>query len=108
MFAIEKYGFENFRISERFDTAQTPEELDEKERYWIAHYNATNPLFGYNCESGGNPNKKSIRANARTLVGRPKARKRKTNKANSEYLRNRRHSDETKAKNKCEQARNAR
>lgn len=96
MFAIEKYGFENFHISERFDTAQTQEELDEKERYWIAHYNATNPLFGYNCESGGNPNKKaSEQTRARQSAAQ---RKRFSNKANSEYLRNRRHSDETKAK----------
>ena len=54
--AIRKYGKENFTI-EQIDTAQTQEELNQKEQYWIQYYNSVNE--GYNetdaiSESGGN------------------------------------------------------
>lgn len=32
---------------------------DERERFWIAYYESTNPQYGYNLEFGGNINKKS-------------------------------------------------
>lgn len=54
-YAIHKYGVENFRVEE-IDRAETREELDEKERYWIKHYSSQVPN-GYNLESGGNANK---------------------------------------------------
>ena len=53
--AINKYGKENFTY-EVIDTAETREELDEKEIYWIKHYNSLVPN-GYNLEHGGNKNK---------------------------------------------------
>ena len=43
--AIRKYGKENFQI-EIIDTAQSQNELNEKERYWIQYYNAVKK--GYN------------------------------------------------------------
>ena len=54
--AIRKYGKENF-IIEQIDTAQTQKELNQKEQYWIRHYNSVNE--GYNetdaiSKSGGN------------------------------------------------------
>lgn len=49
--AIRKYGKENFRI-EIIDTAQTIEELNEKEVYWIAFYNCISPIW-YNLVTGG-------------------------------------------------------
>ena len=54
--AIRKYGKENF-IIEQIDTAQTQEELNQKEQYWIQYYNSVNE--GYNetdaiSKSGGN------------------------------------------------------
>ncbi|NFO99068.1 hypothetical protein FDC62_12905 [Clostridium botulinum] len=65
--AIRKYGVENFAI-EQIDTANTQEELDDKEMYWIEQYNAINK--GYNSKStkgkcGGDtlsnhPNKEAI------------------------------------------------
>ncbi len=56
--AIRKDGPENFIISE-IDTAETQEELNQKEQYWIRKYQATNPEFGYNetdaiSKCGGN------------------------------------------------------
>lgn len=54
--AIKKYGKENF-IIEQIDTAQTQDELNQKERYWIQYYNSVNE--GYNetdaiSKCGGN------------------------------------------------------
>ena len=54
--AIRKYGKENF-IIEEIDKAQTQDELNQKEQYWIQYYNSVKE--GYNetnaiCKSGGN------------------------------------------------------
>ena len=43
--ALNKYGEENFEIS-LIDTANSQEELDEKEFYWMKYYDAVNK--GYN------------------------------------------------------------
>ncbi|MBQ5474538.1 MAG: GIY-YIG nuclease family protein [Lachnospiraceae bacterium] len=43
--AIRKYGKDSFRI-ETIDTAQTQEELNQKEQYWIQQYDSVNN--GYN------------------------------------------------------------
>jgi group I intron endonuclease len=50
--AIRKYGIDNF-VWEQVDTADSKEELNQKEKYWIAYYNSTNPTFGYNSQNGG-------------------------------------------------------
>lgn len=49
--AIKKYGEENFTI-EVIDTAETIDELNEKEIYWISFFNSLVPN-GYNLQSGG-------------------------------------------------------
>ena len=49
--AIAKYGKENFTI-EVIDTGTSLEELNEKEIYWINHYNSISPN-GYNIAGGG-------------------------------------------------------
>ncbi len=49
--AINKYGKENF-ISYVVDTAANQESLDEKESYWISHFN-TFLSNGYNMTPGG-------------------------------------------------------
>ena len=54
--AIRKYGKENF-IIEEIDKAKTQEELNQKEQYWIQHYNSVED--GYNetdaiSKCGGN------------------------------------------------------
>ena len=50
--AIAKYGFENFEFEE-IDHANSIEELNQKEQYWISYYNSTNKDIGYNLDSGG-------------------------------------------------------
>ena len=48
--AIKKYGkIEKVTIIERC----LPEELNEKEKYWIKKYNSTDKNIGYNISSGG-------------------------------------------------------
>ena len=54
--AIRKYGKENFTI-EQIDEAQTQDELNQKEQYWIKYYNSVDE--GYNetdaiSKCGGN------------------------------------------------------
>jgi group I intron endonuclease len=49
--AIQKYGRENFTV-EQIDVASDRDELDEKEKYWIEHYDCIAPK-GYNLTSGG-------------------------------------------------------
>jgi group I intron endonuclease len=49
--AISKYGEEVFEI-EVIDFAQSIDELNEKEKHWISHYNSIAPN-GYNLDSGG-------------------------------------------------------
>ncbi|MBQ2397772.1 MAG: GIY-YIG nuclease family protein [Bacteroidales bacterium] len=56
--AIRKYGKENFYI-ELIDLAETQDELNQKEQYWIRYYDSVNSLNGYNETSaiykcGGN------------------------------------------------------
>jgi len=38
---------------EKIDSAENQEELDGKEIYWIAHYRADDPDYGYNLQGGG-------------------------------------------------------
>ena len=49
--AMKKYGIETFSV-EQIDTAETREELNAKEKYWIDYYDSINN--GYNMMSGGN------------------------------------------------------
>lgn len=51
--ALMKYGAENFTW-EVIDTANSQEELDEKEMKWISIYNSTDKNKGYNLKLGGN------------------------------------------------------
>lgn len=49
--AIRKYGKENFKW-EQIDSADSREDLDNKEIYWIQYYNSIEN--GYNIQAGGN------------------------------------------------------
>lgn len=53
--ALSKHGFDNF-IVEILETCEK-EKLDEREIYWIAHYNSTDSVLGYNCTKGGQGNR---------------------------------------------------
>lgn len=50
--AIAKHGINGFEWS-IIDEARNSNELDDKERQWIAHYNTTNNSIGYNLTYGG-------------------------------------------------------
>jgi group I intron endonuclease len=50
--ALLEEGFSNFTWEE-IDTAETQEEMDVKEKKWIAFYKSNNPKHGYNIASGG-------------------------------------------------------
>jgi group I intron endonuclease len=50
--ALLDEGAENFTW-EQIDTAESREDLDEKEKQWIAHFNSINPVKGYNGTDGG-------------------------------------------------------
>lgn len=50
--ALLDYGFDNFTW-EQIDTANSREELDENEKYWIAYYKSNNTEYGYNSSDGG-------------------------------------------------------
>ena len=50
--AVAKYGKENFIVT-MLDTAETAEELNEKEMYYITKYNAQESLDFYNIAPGG-------------------------------------------------------
>lgn len=49
--AMNKYGYDKFFIEEIENISD--DQLDEREIYWIAFYNSTNPEIGYNMTSGG-------------------------------------------------------
>ena len=50
--AWNKYGSAQFEFT-NIDTAETIEQLNEKEQYWIAFYQSAAPEFGYNKDLGG-------------------------------------------------------
>jgi len=50
--AIKKYGKENF-IKEILEECDNPDILAEREKYWIAHYDAVNDPNSYNIHHGG-------------------------------------------------------
>lgn len=49
---LKKYGPEIFKC-ELLESAETLEELWEKEIFWIKYFNATNSEIGYNLSEGG-------------------------------------------------------
>jgi len=54
--AIIKYGWDNFKHEIICEVEN--DKLDELEKYYISFYKSNIKEFGYNCESGGNKNKK--------------------------------------------------
>jgi hypothetical protein len=83
--AIQKYGWNNFDV-EVIDEAETIEELNNKEIYWIGYYKSLVPN-GYNIEIGGKnaPNGEEIRqkisiANKGRFVGEKSSKSKKVYK----------------------------
>lgn len=50
--AIRKYGKDNFSI-DQIDTADTKDDLNKKEIYWINYYKSFDINYGYNMTLGG-------------------------------------------------------
>ena len=50
--SIKKYGINNFK-KEIIEECYNKDELNEKEKYWINYFNATNKNIGYNISDGG-------------------------------------------------------
>ena len=50
---LKKYGIENFEINEEFDFANSKEELNEKEIFWINYYGGYYSDKTYNLTEGG-------------------------------------------------------
>jgi len=70
--ALIKYGFNNFTF-EQIDTANSMDELNEKEIMWIEFYQSTSRNLGYNLAIGGNGNILSIEHRhilSKALLGR--------------------------------------
>jgi len=51
--AEKKYGKENFIKEILEDNIESIEKLNEREKYWIAFFNATDTSIGYNIQKGG-------------------------------------------------------
>lgn len=49
--SIEKYGFDSFKVDKVFDYAFSEQELKDKEKYWIKHFDSFKN--GYNFTLGG-------------------------------------------------------
>jgi hypothetical protein len=50
--ALLDEGFDSFTWDE-IDQAESLEELNAKEKHWVAHYQADDPAYGYNTYEGG-------------------------------------------------------
>lgn len=89
--AVAKYGQNNFDVV-LIDTAETKEELDAKEIYWIDYYDSKNKAIGYNIANGGywSTNYHS------GMLGKTQSNKQKT--AVSTYMKNRIVTEETRIK----------
>lgn len=59
-FALHEHGESTFEFKV-IDNATSHDELNEKERYWVAHYKYDDPAYGYNSTSGGAGQKEQIR-----------------------------------------------
>ena len=57
--AIKKYGKENFS-KEILDECSDEIHMNEREVYWISHFNSRNPNIGYNISEGGKEGDRSI------------------------------------------------
>lgn len=85
--ALKKYGRDNFDL---ISVEVRDDLLDSIETILIKEYDTMNPLYGYNCESGGNKNKHASEKTKNMLSSS------KTGEKNPMYGKH--HSDETKKK----------
>jgi len=70
--AVKKYGRENFR-KDILEECNSPEHLNEREVFWIAFFQSSNPRIGYNLTAGGTGGNTSINATKEQKEKRIKA-----------------------------------
>lgn len=51
--AINRYGYDNFTVELLDDSPNNKDELNNREKYWIEHYNAVDDPMFYNIARGG-------------------------------------------------------
>lgn len=87
--ALLDEGFENFQWDE-IDTAETQEELDQKEKRWVVHYKSDDPQYGYNTFEGGSNSKHTAETKRKiSEANKGKQRSVEVRQKYSEYARNR-------------------
>lgn len=57
--ALQEYGRESFDVT-MLESVELQQDMDERERYWIAKYDATNRDVGYNICDGGRVNRDMV------------------------------------------------
>lgn len=77
--AIQKYSWDAF-VPEVIETAETSDEANERERYYISLYNTTDDRFGYNILPGGDTH--TLSEDSRLLIS-VKAKRRYSKKENN-------------------------
>ena len=65
--AMKHYGIDMFSV-ETIDTANSKEELCEKEKYYISYFNATCKDIGYNLSPGGEGGARYTRATHQSVT----------------------------------------
>lgn len=96
--SIKHYGKENFKV-ELIEEIESKELMDEREIYWIAYYNATNPDIGYNISEGGNVNRTMIGINNPFYMKKHSEESKKLmSEHNARPMLGKHHSEETKEK----------
>lgn len=96
--AMQKYGLETFSV-EQIDTANSQEELNEKERYWINYYDSIKN--GYNMMEGGsdrNPMDSTITKEKHDAKMKSEEVRQKISKTLSETLKQKGRSEEYRQK----------
>src|SRR3990167_4680514 len=81
--AINKYGKKAF-IKEIIERCSTQTELNEKEIYWIDHYDSTNRSLGYNISLGGRGGNYGVKFSEKTKKKMSNSQKGKHSKQFSE------------------------
>lgn len=92
-FAIQKYGYDNFSV-ETIE-ACSPSNLNDREKFWIKHYDSADPTKGCNCTNGGDGCSMAREIKESTRIKISTANKLKWQ--NQEY-RNKQHESRIKAK----------
>jgi group I intron endonuclease len=81
--AMRKYGIDKFKI-EKIDEADSLEKLQEKEFFWINHFNSTDKEKGYNIQRGDENDNLVIHEDTKIKLVKGN----KENKMNGKYKRN--------------------